>query len=303
MKQFKYISQITKEELNNNIVIPCTNENGYPCILIKNSIEKKISSNYNTDNLEIKLNAVLVHDNENHYFHIITSKKNDYFAKVQFNVIFEYVFMKIESKISDNSLSNLISSIYEYFKISPDADFRNMQIGVFGELLCIKKLYESGYEEIVNKYHRDFYSKHDIEINDKVRLEIKTTSSEKRIHRFKHNQIYRDDVKVFVASSILEPSQEGCSLYDLFVEIKSLYSDPDAKFALEKLMKKCGISLENKGLTFALSKAYGDLYFFDSDSLPKINIKEPNGVTNISYDVDCSFGESLDVFEMIKLFV
>ena len=40
---------------------------------------------------------------------------------------------------------------------------------------------------------------------------------------------------------MLEQSQEGYSLFQLFEDVLKLYNDPDSVFELKKLMKKCNI--------------------------------------------------------------
>ena len=109
-------------------------------------------------------------------------------------------------------MATLITSLEDFFKVTPEKNKRDIQIGVFGELLTIKYLYDIGYQAIVDKYHTNFYSKHDVEISSKLRFEVKATTSEKRIHHFKHNQIMRKDVSVVVSSVLLEESKEGLSL-------------------------------------------------------------------------------------------
>ena len=216
MTKFKYISSITEEELENNVVVPCTDEDGFSCILIKNAKAKTISSGYSTDNMEIKINRVLLRNGKDYFFHIIRAKKTDAYSRSQFDTIFEFVFKKIEDAVDDVELSGLITSLEDYFKTTPEKNKREIQIGVFGELFTIKYLYDVGYHEIVEKFHKNFYSKHDIEINSKVRMEVKSTTSEKRIHHFKHNQIMRSDIKVVLSSVMLEESKEGTSLKSLF---------------------------------------------------------------------------------------
>lgn len=302
MKQYKYISQITQSELESNVVVPCLNEDGFPALLIRNAVAKKISNSFSTDNINIKLNAVLWLDDAEHYFHIITAARNDKVFKQYFDVVYEYVFMCISEPLCDTDLTVLIESIDEYFKITPAREVKNLQIGVFGELLCIKQLYDSGYTDITKKYHKNFYSKHDIEISDAIRLEIKTTNTEKRIHRFSHNQISRTDVKVYVASAMVELSQEGVSLYDMFELIISLYSNPESIFALKKLMKKCNVSEENHGFSFAMQHAVDNLKFFEASQLPKINSLIPKGVSGITYDVDCNLSNDIIISDMIQAF-
>lgn len=295
MTKFKYISSITESELEDNIVVPCTDEDGFSCILIKNAKSKTISSGYSTDNMEIKINRVLLRNGKDYFFHIIRAKKTDAYSRNQFDTIFEFVFKKIESPIDDVELSGLITSLEDYFKTTPEKNKREIQIGVFGELFTIKYLYDIGYEDIVEKFHKNFYSKHDIEINSKVRMEVKSTTSEKRIHHFKHNQIMRNDVKVILSSVMLEESKEGVSLKSLFEDVMSLFDDPDAKFALQKLMIRCGIADGEEGMSFAYEKALTDIKFYDAVNLPKIDKESFEGITNIEYDVDCSNCNFLNV--------
>ena len=197
-------------------------------------------------------------------------------------------------------MSGLITSLEDYFKTTPEKNKREIQIGVFGELFTIKYLYDVGYPEIVDKFHKNFYSKHDLEINSKVRMEVKSTTSEKRIHHFKHNQIMRSDVKVILSSVMLEESKEGTSLKTLFEEVIPLFDDPDAKFALQKLMVRCGIADGEEGLSFAYEKALNDIRFYDAANLPKIEKETFDGITNIEYDVDCSNCDYFNVDDLIK---
>ncbi len=301
MNKFKYISNISKEEIDLNNVIPCIDEKGFQTILIKNSIMKEVVTLYSTDNLNVQIDSVLYFENNPYYFHVLTAKKNDVYSCNQFEIIYNYVFKKIINPISGNELNMLITSIEDYFKTTPEKELFSFQVGVFGELLTIKHLFDLGYTKITEKYHENFYSKHDIEINENIRIEIKSTASEKRIHTFKHNQIFRDDVKVYVVSIMLEQSKEGLSLFDIFQNVISLYDNPDSILALNKLMKRCGIEKENTGLKIAELKAYNDFKIYDANDLPKINIPAPNGVTNIKYDVDCSLAKSLNVDEFLKI--
>ncbi len=300
MKEFKFISELSKEEIDSNNVIFCINEDEYYAILIKNSIMKSVSSNFSTDNLNVQIDAVLHLDGEEYYFHIITALKKDLYSVSQFKIIYEYIFKKIDEPISGNELNSLINSIEDYFKTTPEKELYSFQVGVFGELFTIKYLFEAGYKQITKKYHENFYSKHDVEINDKTRIEIKSTTSEKRIHSFKHDQIFREDINVFVISVMLEQSQEGVSLFDLFNNVIALYENPDSILSLKKLMKRCDVDKDKPGLKFAIEKACNDIRFYNAKSLPKINMKAPDGVTNIKYDVDCSLAESLNVDDFIS---
>ena len=300
MRKFKYIANLSIEEIENNVVIPCLDEQGNHTILVQNVLNKSVTSTFSTDNLNVQIDALLHIGDKNYYFHIISSTKNDMYSIGQFQIIYEYIFRKIDSPITGNELSALVTSLEDYFRTTPEKDLFSLQVGVFGELLTIKYLYDSGYRKIVEKYHQNFYSKHDVELDKNNRIEIKSTVSEKRIHNFKHNQIYRNDINVYVCSIMLEQSKEGCSLFDLFNEVIKLYENADSIFALQKLMKRCGVGDENAGLRFAMEKAYNDFKVFDAKLLPKIELDAPNGVTNIKYDVDCSLAENMNIADFIS---
>lgn len=300
MNEFKYIADISEECLNSAVVIPCRNEQGYPTILIKNDSKKRNSGFYSTDNLSIKTDKVLMKGDAEYFFHVIESKKNDGFSIQQFQIIYEYIFAKIVSPISAALLYTLVASLEDYFRQTPDPNRKQLQIGVFGELLSLKFLHDAGYSDILEKYHDDFFLKHDIEISPSLRVEVKTAVGEKRIHHFKHDQIHREDVDVYVVSVLLEPSQEGLSLFDLFSEVIGLTEDPDKSFALRKLMSKCGVSPEDKGLTFSENLAYSRIKIFHANSLPQLEGVVPSGVSAVEYDVDCSLTENVNVNEAVK---
>lgn len=301
MAKYKYISTISEEEFNNFIVIPCTDEENYTCILIKNALEKTVQSTYSTENLDFKLNRVLTKDSKDCYFHIIKCKKQDIYSLQQFDIIFEYVFGKINTPLSDVQMGSLITSLEDYFKIIPDKDKTKIQTGVFGELFTVWHMHSNGYQEIVDKFHKDFFSKHDIEISPSIRLEIKTTDGEKRIHHFKHNQINRNDINVYVVSVMLERSQEGLTLYDLFEKVKELFSEPEYIFALEKLKRRCGVSKEDKGLSFAVQHAIQHIRFFDANDLPKLEGNIPDSISAVEYDIDCSGAKSITLEELLQI--
>jgi hypothetical protein len=297
-----YLANVSEEGLRSNVVIRCTTSDGYPCLLIKNSKEKTgYSPTSLTDNLKIKFDTLVTENGSNYYCHLIQSRKNDYYSTQQFNIVFEYVFNKITAPIDSTSLYSLVTSLEEYFRITPEQNKTRFQIGVFGELLFVRCLYQAGYPEITEKYHKNFYSKHDIEISSSLRMEIKTAEGEHRIHHFKHNQIHRSDVDVLVGSVLLERASSGLSLRDLFTQVIALYKDPDAVFALRKLMARCGISDEDAGPSFSEEKALSDIRIYNAAKLPQLPIDDVDGVTGVEYDVDCSLAESIELSEVLQI--
>ena len=94
MKQFKYISNLSENDVVNSIVIPCIDEQGNHTVLIKNSFKKTITTTFSTDNLIVQMDAILHLNNKDYFFHIISSNKSDMYSIGQFQIIYEYIFKK-----------------------------------------------------------------------------------------------------------------------------------------------------------------------------------------------------------------
>lgn len=297
---YKYISEITEDEFKKCPVLPFKSEDGRPCILIRNSKQKTVLQKGKTDNIEYHLNSLIDKDGEKHYFHLVCCIKSDEYSKEQFNIAYNYLFKKIKYPMNDIDLTKLITSLEQLFKVTPNPDKTKLQTGVFGELLFLLYIYEKGYPLILNKYHSYFYSKHDIEIDNHNRIEIKSTVKSKRIHTFGHEQLFRKDINVFVASLILEYSQEGITLYDLFEQIMQLITNPEDYMDMGTLKALCGISEIEKGPSFSYTKSIEQIKIFKSEDLPHLEIEHVNGVTEIHYDVDCALASNQNIDDFIK---
>ena len=100
---------------------------------------------------------------------------------------------------------------------------------------------------------------------------------------------------------MLERSKEGLTLYDLFEKVKELFSEPEYIFALEKLKRRCGVSEEDKGLSFAVQHAIQHIRFFDANDLPKLEGNIPDSISAVEYDIDCSGAKSITLEELLQI--
>lgn len=298
--EFKYISNISSKEFEEKVVLSFCNEEGRPCVLIRNSKPKQNVTTGVTDNLEYHLNSVFFKDSIPYYFHMIACVKNDDYSKEQFTIAYEWLFKTMNKPKSDFEISSLINSLEQLFKVTPERDLDKLFIGVYGELLFMLHAYNSGCKQILSKYHKNFYSKHDLEIDKYNRIEVKSTISSKRIHHFSHDQLVRNDVNVYVVSILFEKSVEGVSLEELFEKIISIATDPAIILWLGQLKGYCGISKEKKGPSFAYDKAVNDLKVFDAKNLPHIELDGIKGISDVSYDVDCTIADNLVFNEFIS---
>ena len=299
-KIYRSVEDITIDEFKKATVLLFVDDNNRPTVLIRNSTSKKLIEKGKTDNLEYHLNSVIEKDGELFYFHVITCLKDDPLSMEQFEIGFKYLFGKIAHPLRDKELAALIDSLESLFKISKEKDVTKLRIGVYGELLFLDYVYDNGYKSIFDKYHSDFFSKHDIELNSKNRIEIKTSVGSTRIHNFRHDQIFRDDVTVYVGSLLLEHSKEGLSLLGLMERILEKTSNPDFVIALGTIKSMCRISVEDPGPSFSFDRAISMIRVYEANSLPHLEIGDSLGITNVSYDVDCSTTEGLPIESFIS---
>lgn len=299
--EFKYISDISTEHFVNEVALPFINEEGRQCILVRNNSNKQNTERGSTDNLEYHLNSIFYHEAKPYYFHMISCLKDDTYSKEQFAIIYEYLFKPLKEPQSDFEIRTLIGSLEQFFKVTSEKDVRKLHTGVYGELLFVLCSFENGIKKILDKYHNNFFSKHDVEITRTDRIEVKSTVSSRRIHHFSHDQIVRKDINVFVASVLLEESSEGVSLNELFDEVFAISNSAEANIWLGKLKGYCGISKENRGPAFSFDKAKGDLKIFEAVDLPHLLGGEQNGITNISYDVDCSLASDILFSQFVEI--
>lgn len=296
----KYFGSLSDDEFLKLACLPFISEEGKPCILIRNAKEKTVLKTSVTDNLEYRLNTTIEKNEKEYYFHLIICKNKDEYSIEQFEMAYEYLFKKIKCALEDIELLKLISSLEELFRVTSEKDKAFIRIGMYGELLFCLFMFNNGYIKIFDKYHSNFYSKHDIEINYNTRIEIKTTIKESRIHLFKHDQLYRKDLNVFIGSVLLEPSEQGKTLYDLFSQIINLVQDPEKKLEICKLKGMCGISADNRGPSFSFEKAMNEIRLIKAEDLPHLEIGNINGVTDVSYNVECGLAKKINVIDIIK---
>lgn len=281
----QYISNIDADELYNENVISCTNTEGFSTILVRNSDSNTNTLSFDNDFFCMKNNVQLSIDDSNiGLFHILICKKTDEENICHFKRVCNYLFLKQNKALSSEEMFNLFNSLEKIFNSSVIKDDVS-EIGLYGELALLNYMNDL-HSNYYSAWHRNFLNKHDIEISDKVKIEIKTTVKDFRKHTFSYTQIYRPHLKLYVASLLLKPVEVGMSLYNLCIDTMRLLNN-DQIINLERQMKKLGLNENYGGISCILAEVYKDIKFYDVDDLPKIeNI--PDGISNVHYDVDLS---------------
>ena len=82
------------------------------------------------------------------------------------------------------SSEEMVKLFYSLERIFSEIVIKNtdLEIGLYGELVVINYLFNIK-SKMYDKWHADFFSKHDFELNKHVKLEVKTTRKRLKIIR------------------------------------------------------------------------------------------------------------------------
>jgi hypothetical protein len=197
-------------------------------------------------------------------------------------------FIRLSSLLSQESKANKIELI-----------------GLYGELLLLRLLYKTYNLNLVGKYQSVDKLLFDFSISEKLKIEVKSTTNDQRIHHIRLNQVYYENIKVFIASIILKKDDSGTSLKEL---IESVISDlsPSLDFIVlinSKLKNWSDDEINN--IRFNELIGYEKIKFFDSKNISRLlgSVHEEN-IFNIEFDVNLStidpinFSEIMDLIEV-----
>lgn len=185
---------------------------------------------------------------------------------------------------TNKQIKYTVDKFVELFK-AVKATPRNSVQGLWCELFLIKQ--SSFPEKMIASWHSIPEEKFDFSFG-KLRLEVKSSSSESRLHHFSSEQLNPiDDVKIIIASILVNSDSGGYSISDLLIEInKKLDNYPKQKEKLHLLTySTLGNDIEKVNqVKFDFEFAKNSLKFFRSSSIPKIDsISIPKEVTNLKF--------------------
>ena len=301
----EYLTEQSVAELRDRFVSFGKAEDGTPVVLVKSS-RGGLPTPYDHGALLLLPNRNLVTETGEHiYFHIVSPTRKDEESIHSFRVIQEYLFRKLDRPMDGDEIVNLVASLEQFFTIRKVQDLANYRLGMAGELIALTHLRRLGWEAAFAHYHSRATNKHDFELSPTFRMDVKTAwEGEGRIHEFSHSQLVRTDCEVYVLSCLLEESDQGDSLLDLFEEaLEECQSlSPDIYYELQKSLVRCGLSPEDPGPRIARRRAEESLKAMNARNLPHLPVEgEIPGVTAIRYRVDCNLGEAEHLPEFVAL--
>lgn len=198
-------------------------------------------------------------------------------------------FIRLTRAFSFNDVENdqyyfakLFSSLSSLFDKEKCVSEMELQ-GLFAELFIITYLHSfdcdvAPYWQSKNKMKFDF------SINEKKRIEIKSTTKPFRAHHFKHDQLLCDLYDIKVASIMLQKNDCGMSLGTLVEDIRTLFAND---YALLLHMESVVSHIDEDmlySIKYDCTYLKNNIKFFDAKNIPHFSEKSPDGVYNAEYD-------------------
>lgn len=204
----------------------------------------------------------------------------------------------IDGPVSQYDIFRLFASISSLFDKDRDISEKEIQ-GLFGELYTIIFLKNFNCD-IARYWQSKPKMKFDFSINEKKRIEVKSTLKTERVHHFKHEQLLDELYDIKVVSIKLRKSDGGISLNNLVDKIHELYANNyNLLLYIEKIIGKLNQEYVD---SFQYDKSYleTNIAIFDAKEIPHFNVKTPEGVYNAEYDCNLDNICSLSLPEMVK---
>lgn len=230
-------------------------------------------------------------------FAIITLRTNDAHLQSYFIEIFLMMLEKMAQHPSKQELSIEVERLVIIFSALTSAPKKKIQ-GLWAELLVIERSKEPSL--LINAWHSSATSKYDFTLG-KDKIEVKSTSSEERIHRFSLDQLNpSSSSRLLIASVTVRESGKcthGLSVKDIYDRICMRLSNTEDKIRLYSIIAQIlGKNIDQiDSQYFDYISASDTLAYYDYQLIPRIqksdvpaNISEVKFTCNITKIEDIS---------------
>lgn len=254
---------------------------------IPNTIRELLSVEYDMECTvnEVNGNSIL------RKFAIITLRSSDKHLQSYFIEIFAMMLMKMPQQPSKQELSIEIERLVTIFSALTATPRKKIQ-GLWAELLVIEK--SRNPQTLINAWHSIPSSKYDFTLG-RDKIEVKSTSSEERIHRFSLDQLNPSpSSRLLIASITVRESGKnlnGLSVRDLYDRICNRLQNIETKIRLYTIIAQTlGNDISKiDSIFFDYITASDTLAFYDYQTIPRIlkqdvpsNISEVRFICNIT---------------------
>lgn len=250
-------------------------------------------------------------NSENEY--IIISQSKDYDSGI-FEIIANDITDQLEKisiqKNMISCLSDTLSKWKKFFALNSDVIMsEQLQEGLYGELLVLKKLILNFGDEAVSYWSGADKETHDFYVNGSA-IEVKTTSakSNEKIRISSEHQLNPKDVENFLflyVNMTRKSRSDGTTLPDIIKAIHSALSEPYRSLFEEKLFKYGYISSCEERYTLGFHLRSHQIYKVVEKFPNIVPDNLDNGISEVTYSLDlnvCSdfAAEWCDIINALK---
>lgn len=219
-------------------------------------------------------------------FAIITLRTNDIHLQSYFIEIFLMMLEKMALQPSKQELSIEVERLVVIFSALTAAPIKKIQ-GLWAELLVIERSKDP--KILINAWHSSASSKYDFTLG-KDKLEVKSTSSEERIHRFSLDQLNPSpSSRLLIASIMVRESgkcAQGLSIKDIYDNICKRLTNTEDKIRLYTIIAQTLGNNINKidSAYFDYISASETLAYYDYKSIPRIQKTDiPAAISEVKF--------------------
>lgn len=264
---------------------------GYPLFFVKCD-NKETSINLNLELIsvifsqECSIKEKETKFNENYTVVLLKTLNRD--LQQYFTDVFSIILQQIKPIPTEKELYREVRKVIDLFSTITQPPLKSIQ-GLWAELLVIEKSINPEY--LINAWHVSPSDKYDFN-DSKDKLEVKSTTKSKRIHRFSIEQLnVNQGSDLLIASTFVVETGTGKSILNLRDIIVSRISDIKVQLRLNEIIyRTIGNEYEKLGdIFFDYQQASDSLSFYKVTDTPSIHISAiPSQVSNVTFDSDLS---------------
>ena len=226
---------------------------------------------------------------------VVRLNSNDPETRDVFFSVCDSIVAMLGNNPQDNELSKAMRRLAAIFRKMLDPPTRTLS-GLFGELSLIYQALLP--HELIRDWREDDADRYDFSSND-LKVEVKSTSTRRRVHEFALEQCKPHSEAVgLVASIFIERAGRGTSIRELQDLIESrLTGRPDAILKLREVVTQTLGTAHRQAdsVFFDLTMATGSIVFFDLKEIPAIRDELPPNVSQVRFTSDLSAAHEVNI--------
>lgn len=265
---------------------------GYPKVFVMSETTKNAIQNINGElfSIEYNIQCSLVDENDkltDTVYSIITLRSADESLIKIFFDVFIMMLMTLKDVPTDIELATVIEGLLSIFAALKKKPIHKIQ-GLWAELLVIER--SKNPIIVANAWHNSPGSKYDFTMgSDKV--EVKSTSSEERVHKFSLDQLNPTvSSQLLIASTIVRESakdENGLSIDDIYKRICNRIKDIEVRMHIYSVITNTLGDEYEKANTVYFDYVTGkdSLAFYEYTDIPRILKQDiPPFVSGVKFD-------------------